>query len=230
MHGCGQAIDTQRPLLIAMVFAGLGGSFTHCLTMCSAFVLGQAPGVATRSPMARLLLPYHMGRITTYAVLGGIAAASFHLIVGWSGFVMLRHLILGLVACIFLTVFADRLLQRLGIRLPFRLALPGPASCAFRQIGQLGSATGLRRYGLGLSLGLLPCPLVFAALMAVAVTGSPLIAAIGMMAFGIGTMPALLGLGIAGSNLLKASPRLQDGLTLAALATNGVILLALAAG
>lgn len=230
MQTCGQAIDTHKSLLIAMLFAGLGGSLTHCLTMCSVFVVGQAPSVAAKGGLAKLLLPYHAGRITTYAVLGAVAAYGFHFVTGWTGFAVLRHLILGLVACTFLTVFGDRLLQRLGIRLPFRIALPGLAGCALRQMSQLSSATGLRRYALGLSLGLVPCPLVFAALMAVSVTARPLIAAVGMTAFGLGTMPSLLGLGFAGSNLLKTSPRLQDSLTLAALAINGVILLTMAVG
>lgn len=229
VQSCGQIVTGKGPLLIALFLAGLGGSVTHCLTMCSVFVLGQSQSVANKGRLARLLLPYHAGRITTYVVLGAVAGVSFHLIAGWSGFAILRHFMLALVATIFLSVFAQRLLNRFGVSLPFRLGLTTLGGCALRGLNTLKSTTGgLRRYALGLSLGLLPCPLVFAALLAVAASADPLIGAAGMLAFGMGTLPALVGLAFASGNLLNKSPRVQDGLTLAALGINGVILLTLA--
>lgn len=224
---CGEITAGQRPILIALFLAGLGGSVTHCLTMCSGFVLGQMGAVSDRGGIARLLLPYHAGRITTYAALGGVAGASFHLLSGWSGFGLLRHLLLALVAVVFLAIFAERLLRRFGIFLPLRM----PGGCDLGALRRLASTTGSwRRYALGLSLGLLPCPMVFAALMAVAATADPVTGAAGMMIFGLGTMPALVGLAFASGNFLKSSPRLQDSLTLVALGVNGVILLTLAVG
>ena len=219
----------KGPLLLALFLAGLGGSVTHCLTMCSVFVIGQGQSVADKGRLARLLLPYHAGRITTYVLLGVFAGVSFHLIAGWSGFTVLRHLMLALVATIFLSIFAERLLKRFGVALPFQLGLTVLGGCALRGLNTLRSTTGgLQRYALGLSLGLLPCPLVFAALLAVAASANPVVGGLGMLAFGLGTMPALMGLAFASGNLLNKSPRIQDGLTLAALGINGVILLTLA--
>lgn len=195
--------------------------------MCSGFVLGQFGSVADKGRLARLLLPYHAGRITTYAALGVLAGASFQVISAWSGFAVLRHLLLGLVATLFLTIFAERLLRRFGIFLPLRM----PGGCDLGALKRLATTTGsLRRYTLGLSLGLLPCPMILAALLAVAATGNPVVGGLGMLVFGLGTMPALMGLSFASGNLLKSSPRLQDSLTLAALGVNGVILLTLAVG
>jgi len=68
---------------IPMFVAGLAGGFTHCAGMCGPFVFAQ---VASRlshididafGTMARVrvaaTLPYHLGRLTTYTVLGAIA-------------------------------------------------------------------------------------------------------------------------------------------------------------
>ncbi|ESQ82574.1 hypothetical protein AEAC466_17050 [Asticcacaulis sp. AC466] len=199
--------------------------------MCSGFVLAQVGSVATKGKLARLLLPYHAGRVTTYAGLGVVAGASFHLISTWNGFALLRHLVLGLVAVLFLSLFAGRLLRRLGIVLPFRLPGGLAGACDLGALKRLATTTDIwRRYLMGVSLGFIPCPLIFTALLAVATTASPLAGGVGMLLFGLGTTPALMSLSFASGNLLKTSPRLQDGLTLAALGVNGVILLALAVG
>lgn len=225
---CGNIAGSHSPLLLALVLAGLSGSFTHCLSMCSVFVLGQVSGPAKKGWLARLLLPYHLGRITTYMVLGVLVGFSFHFLTGSLVFSVLRRLMLALVAMIFLTTLAGRLLARFGLRLPFTF-VPKPV-CAITEMTRLGqSRSPLQRYVLGLSLGLLPCGLVMAALLAVATTGSPLIGGLGMALFGLATTPGLLGLGLISHTLLRVSPRLQDALSLIALGVNGFILLALAA-
>lgn len=222
---CGDLLTGQKPILLALFLAGLGGSVTHCLTMCSGFVLAQTGPLANRGSVARLLLPYHAGRVTTYASLGAIAGASFHLLTDWSGFILMRHFLLAVVAVSFLAILAGRLLQHANVVLPIRL----PAICDLAALRRVATASGaLRRYGLGLTLGLLPCPMVLTALLAVGVIADPLMGAAGMTLFGVGTMPALLGLAFASGNLLNSSPRLQSALTLAALSVNGVILLAMA--
>jgi sulfite exporter TauE/SafE len=195
--------------------------------MCSGFVISQIKTVGGGNRFARMLLPYHAGRITTYTGLGAVAGASFHYISAWSGFQMLRHFLLAIVAVLFLTLLADRVLRKFGVTVPLRL----PGGCDLRALHRVGTRqSDFSRYALGVSLGFLPCPMVFTALLAVAATANPVTGAVGMLAFGLGTMPALLGLGFAGSNLLKSSPRLQDSLMLAALGVNGVILLTLAVG
>ncbi len=222
---CGDILTGQKPILLALFLAGLGGSVTHCLTMCSGFVMAQTGALLHRGAMGRLLLPYHAGRVTTYAILGAITGASFHLLTGWSGFTLLRHFLMAVVAVSFLAILAGRLLRHANVVLPMRM----PVICDLAALKRLAAATGaLRRYGLGLTLGLLPCPMVFTALLAVGATADPLMGAAGMTLFGLGTMPALLGLAFASGNLLNSSPRLQNGLTLAALGVNGVILLAMA--
>jgi len=228
-HICGLAgfPPASWPVVPALLLAGLGGSVTHCLTMCSVFVLGQQPNGT--SAWARLLLPYHAGRVTTYAGLGAAAGAGFGLFAATGVFPVIRHLVLALAAVLFLAILAERLLAKAGIRMPLRIGVG--SLCALKAAGGLSRVKApLRRYGLGLAMGFLPCPLVLAATAAAATTASPVSGALAMLAFGLGTTPALAGLAFVKGNLLNSSPRVRDGLTLAALALNSVILLTLVVG
>lgn len=228
-HICGlSGLPAASWLVVpALLLAGLGGSVTHCLTMCSVFVLGQQPNGP--SPWARLLLPYHAGRVTTYAGLGILAGTGFGLFMKSGVFPVVRHLVLALAAVLFLAILAERVLAKAGIRMPLRIGVG--AGCSLKAAGGLGRVKApLRRYGLGLAMGFLPCPLVLAATAAAGASGSPVAGGLAMLAFGIGTTPALAGLAFARANLLNSSPRIRDGVTLAALALNSVILLALAVG
>src|ERR1700761_9099076 len=73
-------------LLLGLFVAVAAGSVVHCGPMCGVFVLGQMSERMARLPPERLcerqrirnglLLPYHLGRLTTYAGLGAAAAGS----------------------------------------------------------------------------------------------------------------------------------------------------------
>src|SRR3954468_3521952 len=73
-------------LLTGLFAAGLAGSLLHCAPMCGGFVLGQVADRMARLPACRMcerrrlsaaaLLPYHLGRLTTYGLLGALAAGS----------------------------------------------------------------------------------------------------------------------------------------------------------
>jgi sulfite exporter TauE/SafE len=67
-------------------------------------------------------------------------------------------------------------------------------------------ATLVNGYLLGVMLGFIPCGLVFAALMAVSATADPMKALVGMLAFGLGTMPALIAVALGGRALFRVRP------------------------
>src|SRR4051812_45910478 len=79
-------------LLLGLLAAGAAGSVMHCAPMSGVFVLGRvADGMAhlpqrllCESARIRngLLLPYHLGRLTTYAGLGAAAAGSASVFTG----------------------------------------------------------------------------------------------------------------------------------------------------
>ncbi|HYN40044.1 MAG TPA: sulfite exporter TauE/SafE family protein, partial [Rhodospirillales bacterium] len=77
---------------------------------------------------------------------------------------------------------------------------------------------GWRGYLLGVALGFLPCGLLYGALAAAAASGRPLAGAFAMLAFTLGTVPALLVVGfaghVAGRRFRDAAVRLTPALML----------------
>lgn len=186
-------------LPLALFLAGLAGSLVHCAGMCGPFVLGQVMADVER-PDARpygewrrlsgaALMPYHLGRLTTYTLLGAVAGTATAAFASTSLFD-------GLSA--FLLIVAAGLLvaQAFGLALGAATSSMGIVT---RLAGRLAAARSpLARYGLGVVLGFLPCGLVYAALVAAAGTGSPLDGAFALSAFALGTMPALILVGWGG--------------------------------
>lgn len=198
-------MTANQNLIGSLLLGGLAGGFTHCVGMCGPFVLSQVTAqldtipVRGASEWARLrgaaLLPYHLGRLTTYGVLGVVAATLAMPLRQWSGFPLLASAFLVIAALLFL-LQAVHLTHRVWPRW-----LPQPRLPEFVQpwLKRLFAApTGWRGYGLGLLLGFLPCGLIYAALLAVAAKADPLVALFGMAAFALGTMPALLLVGVGG--------------------------------
>src|SRR5579863_4166039 len=68
----------------------------------------------------------------------------------------------------------------------------------------LPASAPLRALAIGMVWGWLPCGLVYSALLAAAVAGSGAAGAASMLAFGAGTLPALLGIGVLARGLPRA--------------------------
>lgn len=224
LNHCSAIVATNKPLVLSLFIGGLTGGFSHCVMMCSPFVLAQVDAVSPSRSFQKLLLPYHLGRITTYVLLGAVAGYAFHFLVGFAMFTLISKLMLATAA----TFFLFALLYKLPLALPrWRLA---PANCSAKYLHRLGYLeTSWQRYGLGVLLGFIPCGLIFAALMAVASSGSPLIGAVGMFAFGIATTPSLLMVGLVGCGVKARYNRFYRIFTLAAMGINSLILFTLVA-
>ncbi|MEI6730280.1 MAG: sulfite exporter TauE/SafE family protein, partial [Pseudomonadota bacterium] len=83
-------------------------------------------------------------------------------------------------------------------------------------------------YLLGVMLGFLPCHLVYAAIAAVASTGSPIDATIGMIAFAVGTMPTLIFIGLGGRVLLQRQYFWLKPTSIILMLINGIMLFVMA--
>ena len=188
-------------LLGAMLALGLASGL-HCVGMCGGIVGAfSSPGVLL--PRARLLshqLLFNMGRISSYAIAGALAGA-----VGAGAYAAAAQ-----PAQSALYLLASVVLILVGVHLT---ALRGPLA-ALEKIGlplwkrvqplaaRLLPARSLpQAYAAGLVWGLLPCGLVYAALAAAVVAGSPALGAAAMLAFGLGTLPWLLAAGVAAARL-----------------------------
>ena len=167
-----------------------------------------------------LLWPYHLGRIATYTGLGALAGGGSSALglLPWFGW--LSTSLLFLAALLFLGQAIKRLAMPIGVPNLFRRVaarLQGPSGRAPR-----------RGFTLGLALGFLPCGFLYSALAASAATGNLLGGAIGMLAFGLGTIPALVLVGVAGQAAGRVWSRRMEFVAPAVMLLNAVILAALA--
>jgi sulfite exporter TauE/SafE len=201
---------------------GLISSFGHCLGMCGGIVAvfsARQPvlltsGGARPNLIARLgaLAPVHAGRIITYTFLGALIGLAGSLLnqvgglVGWQG-------IFSIIVGVLMILVA---LSLMGVLPPIEVALAsitGGASPMKRMRGLFGRRSFAATLLLGMLWGFLPFGLVFAMLVVAAGTQTPWGGALTMLAFGLGTVPTLLGFGLA-ANLL--SPKLRQHLRLVA--------------
>ena len=186
---------------VAVAFAtGLVGSFGHCAAMCGplvgSFALAAAPLGARRSLLAQLA--YHAGRITTYGAVGAVMGLT-------GSFVNVAGRLAGIQQAV--AVGAGVLMVLLGLgaaglstalkRLEARAS--GKVVALVRGVLEGGGPS--RLYPTGLALGLLPCGLSWTVFLGAAGTGSLPEGLLLALAFGIGTMPALLLVGAAGTAL-----------------------------
>lgn len=196
------------PTLAGALLAGLAGS-PHCVGMCGGLVTAAAP-----RPIQAVA--WSAGRLLTYASLGAIAGATA------GALPFPSWLALGL-AGLMLLWFAASLAELPLPRLPVPAALHRAGSRLLRR-QDLAS-----RFAFGVVNGLLPCGLVYAALSLPVALADPLAGAAAMVAFGLGTVPAL-SLAAMGLRKLVAGTLWRRRLLAAVVLLVGVVTLADRAG
>jgi len=193
---------------------GLVGSL-HCAGMCGPLALALPVAGNTRSAFVLGRLLYNLGRIMTYCILGvvfGLAGQGLAL----AGLQKWVSLIAG--AAILLSLVVS---SRIGLGRPITKSVMWLKKGVGRLLQQ---KTFGALFLLGSLNGLLPCGLVYVAAAAAATTGSLHMGVMSMAMFGLGTLPMMLGLGLAGRKLQGLfSIRLQN-LVPVSLAVLGVLL------
>ena len=199
-------------LALATAFtAGLLGS-AHCAAMCGG--IATALG-ATRAAGAPLWLPVvqQLGRVGGYVVVGSLAGA-LGLAAG-AGFGVLRWAeILRLATALVIVLIGLDLALGGGwsarwLRAPERLGGALWRRLAPRLPGWLPAQPVARALLLGVFWGWLPCGLVYTVLLAATVSGSAWRGGSILAAFGLGTLPAMLGLSLAGARFTPRRPGLR---------------------
>lgn len=228
--GCVHEIAVSHGLTLSLFTAGLVGGATHCSAMCGPFVLSQ---LDQKKPQlehlsGRLLIPYHMGRITTYAVMAMLLASVLNaafLFLPVRAFVV-APLLVSAGFVFLLTAFPSA-----GRYFPWlmNVRMSIPYTWIEGHVRRLsGSDSVLKQYGLGVLLGFLPCGLIVAALMAASSAPSTAQAGLAMAAFGVGTMPALILVALGGRALQARYPRFMQGARRALMVWSSLLLFAMA--
>lgn len=196
------------PALGAALVTGLLGS-AHCIGMCAGLsgLFAVQTQVASLRGRLAMALAYNAGRVISYSVLGlAVATLGSGAVAAVPSLAGPLRLLGGLVIVLIgLQIAFDwRVLQpleRAGSALWARLA---PAA---RRV--LPVTTLPRALGLGLLWGWLPCGLVYSVLLLAATSTRPMDGALTMLAFGVGTLPAMLATGM-GAARLGAMMRRRD--------------------
>jgi sulfite exporter TauE/SafE len=226
---CAHNFAAQYGLVFSLFVGGLVGSVTHCAGMCGPFVLAQTARESSFSRMAgAALLPYHLGRMTTYVGLGVVLNSLINVSFLYSDLKpVLTAPLLVTAALLFLISAFPRLAMAFPWLANIRLAAPyGLIQEPARKLSVRSDILG--RYGLGLLLGFMPCGLVLAALMAASTASSVLQAALAMAAFAAGTTPALVAVGFLGKGLAHKYPNTTKRLSQSAMVVSSLWLFVLA--
>lgn len=190
----------EQVSLLGFLTLGLLGGFGHCVGMCSPFVLFVsrryvAPD-AGRAAAFRAQLWYTAGRVLTYAILGAIAGAL-------GGVVQLAGALLGLQRAASVVAGAALVLWALVALSDLVPGLDTGGSLFAKVAARLKGRVPGHPFAVGLFLGLLPCGLLYSAVIAAVARGGPLEGALALTLFGLGTAPALLGVSLADELLAR---------------------------
>ena len=188
---------STETIFLLYLSTGFTIGFGHCIGMCGPIMVSFSLNLKEKNILAPQLL-YHLGRIITYAILGGVVAAAGSLTMITANIYTIQKGVM---------IITGALIMLMG------LAMAGwiPLGKIFRDQSSLGGVIS-KGYGkllkrqstlvylpLGLLFGLLPCGPVYTALLGAARAGMDagfthqgVLAGMGLMAaFGFGTVPAL---------------------------------------
>lgn len=178
------------PAYVLAFMTGLAGGFGHCLGMCGPLIGTFSLRDSSFSVSGRFLAQflYHTGRIMTYGFVGGLMGLA-------GSFVNVAAGLSGIQNGVMLLAGAVMVLMGLSIA-----GIAGGTGWierynkpVLKAAGIVLEGTSLGRYlPLGLLMGFLPCGLSYTVFVAAAGTGSAWGGLATALAFGAGTVPALL--------------------------------------
>lgn len=192
-------------------------SSLHCLGMCGplqAVVMGSW----LKSNRRGNWLIYHSGRLSVYMILAVIATllgASLGIPDLQGSFTIFAGLFLILGYFGFKTLTWDR--KILGLLQPLLRRFQAKAQ---------GRSAGLWYYTSGAINGLLPCGMVYAALVPALSLANPGEGALYMLIFGLGTLPLLIGFNLLSNDLMvRFAPQLQKLIPLSIIVIGALLIL-----
>jgi sulfite exporter TauE/SafE len=186
----------ELPLIL---LGGLLGS-AHCLGMCGPLAVFLSAGAPEGSSLFRRQILFSVGRVFTYGFLGALAGfGGAWLTTRGSGFIMSQATlaILAGMALVLMGLVTAGIVPR-----PVKKLLGGVPCGASTWLKTILSAPGW--WGpmiAGVFTGFIPCGLVYAFLLKAGSTGNMGVGMLTMLAFGLGTLPLMILVGLGGQYL-----------------------------
>lgn len=189
----------METIFLAGLILGITSNL-HCIGMCGPIAMAIPVNRKSNWSILSGILQYNFGRILTYAALGAIVG-SIGVTVETFGFLQWLSIIAG----VFMILFAWR--KWISMKLETKLPMFGVQSLISKGLGKvITSGSPFKLSLLGMLNGLLPCGMVYVALMNALLAGNMLSSANAMIAFGIGTLPSMIAVGFA-ANRINANVR-----------------------
>ncbi|MFT4154093.1 sulfite exporter TauE/SafE family protein [Parafilimonas sp.] len=181
-------------LIISAFALGLFSSF-HCVGMCGAIAFSLPVNHLPQAKKIAGIALYNLGRITTYSIIGflfGLIGRQLYIAGLQQWFSIIGGVII--ILAVLQYVFRKPLLHLPGFN-KIQLLIQN-------LIGRFLRAQNISElFLLGMANGLLPCGLVYFAVMGAVTTGSALNAVLFMALFGLGTLPAMFLFGYFGVSI-----------------------------
>ncbi len=201
------------PVLGAALVTGLLGS-AHCFGMCAGIsgLFAVNANIASLRGQLSMSIAYNVGRVLTYAFLG-VAVA----VLGKAAVSSIPDLAAPV------RLASGILIILVGLQIAFNWRILAPLESAGAKVwqkiapaakGLVPVETHVQALGLGLIWGCLPCGLVYSVLLLAATTAEPAAGGLVMIAFGLGTVPAMVATGLSASKLSQFMSRRRVGMGL----------------
>jgi hypothetical protein len=171
---------------------GLAGSL-HCIGMCGPIAIAISPHEGSRFRQILGLVLYNLGRSVTYGVIGvaaGLLGRTVH-VAGYQQGLSIAMGVLLLLAILLPSRFGALIT---GTKIHARLTML--LTRAWNRL--MGKNSPRSLLAIGLLNGFLPCGLVYVALAGAITTGGGLAGGMFMVTFGLGTIPVMLAVSLAG--------------------------------
>ena len=173
----------QSPLILTTLIMGLAGG-PHCIAMCGAACGGITQRNGHQSVNATF--QFQTGRLVGYAILGAAAAASVSLLAWFSSQTSILHPV---------WTFFHVLVLSWGLVLLIYARQPIWVGKAGGRVWQYLKRLSLARGGIfftGLLWALMPCGLLYSAVLVASLSGNPFQGAISMASFALGSSLSLI--------------------------------------
>lgn len=213
-------ILSDNSLIFSIISLGFLGGFSHCSSMCGPFVLTQIGNNLQKTSLNNFsnfqklknlaLLPYHLGRITTYFFIGFICCAFSNQIFNLVKFRLFSGVLLILSSLFFINIFFDNKLINFLPHFKKNNKNNAKKGGFFKDFMSFlfKNPIGYKGYLLGIILGFLPCGLLYGAFLIAAAISSPILAGFSMLLFGASTFPGLFITGWIGCAVLQTKNKI----------------------
>jgi sulfite exporter TauE/SafE len=218
-RGTNEATNSMFLALTTGFFIGLVGSF-HCIGMCGPIALALPVNARGTWGFYVGRIVYNAGRTLTYTVFGAMMG-----LIGQRFFVagLQQEVSIVVGGAMIISAVAPTLVNRLFGTFTPAQKITGRLKKIFASAFQRRTVASL--FVIGLVNGFLPCGLVYMAMAGAATTGSAGAGSLFMAGFGMGTIPVMFGVSVAGSFLTVTVRKKLSRLTPVFVGILGLIIL-----